>query len=121
MNKSFQDIQDASKENLEQLSTSAAVFSKGLQDIAADSAEFSSKSFEKGTAAIETLMASKTVDTAVEAQQAFAKASYDDFISQITKVGEMYKAAATEAFKPLEASMAAFTPAAKPAAKKSTK
>ncbi len=111
MNNSFQEIQDNSKQALENITNSATAFSKGLQDIAADNAEFSSKSFEKGTAALETLMAAKTMDKVVEAQQTFVKSAYEDFISQMTKVGEMYKAAATEAYKPFEAQMAAFTPA----------
>ena len=111
MTNSFQDLQDNSKKALEDMTNSATVFSKGLQDIAADTAEYSSKSFEKGTAALEALMAAKTMDKAVEAQQTFAKSAYEDFISQMTKVGEMYKTAATEAYKPFEAQMAAFTPA----------
>ncbi len=118
MNKSFQDLQEASKKGFEDFANSATVLTKSMQDIAADTAEFSSKSFEKSTAAMETLMAAKTVDTAVEAQQAFAKTAYEDFMSQMTKVGEMYKASATEAYKPFEAQMAAFKPApAKKAAK----
>jgi len=118
MNNSFQEMQEASKKGFEDLTNSTTVLTKGLQDIAADTAEYSSKSFEKGTAAIETLMAAKTMDKAVEAQQTFAKSAYEDFISQMTKVGEMYKASATEAYKPFEAQMAAFSA---PKAKKSAK
>ncbi len=88
--------------------------SKGMQDIATESADFSAKTFEKGTAAVETLMAAKTFDKVIEAQQGIAKQAYEDFIGQMTKVGDMYKASATEAFKPVEDQMSKFAKAATP-------
>lgn len=112
MNKTFETLQSASKEHVESCVNSATILSKGMQDIATETAEYSAKSFEKGTAAIETLMAAKTFDKVIEAQQNIATQAYEDFISQMTKVGEMYKTSATEAFKPLEKQMAKFTPAA---------
>ena len=111
MNKTFEDIQATSKEGFEAVVASTTVMSKGLQDIATETAEFSAKSFEKGTAAVETLMAAKTFDKVIEAQQNIAKQAYEDFIGQMTKVGEIYKASATEAFKPVEAQMAKIAPA----------
>jgi len=120
MNKEFENIQATSKEGFEACVNSATVLSKGMQDIATETAEYSAKSFEKGTAAVETLMAAKTFDKVIEAQQSFAKQAYEDFISQATKIGEMYKTSATKAFKPVEDQMSKFAPAAttkKPAAK----
>lgn len=114
MNKAFENIQATSKEGFDACVNSATVMSKGMQDIATDSAEFSAKSFEKGTAAVETLMAAKTFDKVIEAQQSLAKQAYEDFMGQMTKVGEMYKVSATEAFKPVEAQMSKFATAATP-------
>lgn len=114
MNKAFEALQATSKEGLEACVNSASIMSKGMQDIATETAEFSAKSFEKGTAAVETLMAAKTIDKVIEAQQDIAKSAYEDFISQMTKVGEIYKASATEAFKPVEAQLSKFTSAATP-------
>ena len=111
MNKTFENIQATSKEGFEACVNSATVMSKGMQDIATETAEYSAKSFEKGTAAIETLMAAKTFDKVIEAQQNIAKQAYEDFIGQMTKVGEMYKTSATEAFKPVEDQLAKFAPA----------
>ncbi len=112
MNKTFENLQTSSKENFDACVNSATVMSKGMQDIAAETADFSAKSFEKGTAAVETLMAAKTFDKVIEAQQDFARSAYEDFIGQMTKVGEMYKASSTEAFKSVEDQMAKFAPAA---------
>ena len=112
MNKAYENIQAAGKEGFETCVNSATIMAKGMQDIATETADFSSKSFEKGTAAVETLMAAKTFDKVVEAQQNFAKQAYEDFMGQMTKVAEIYTASATEAFKPLEAQMSKFAPAA---------
>ena len=114
MNKAFENIQTTSKEGFEACVNSATVMSKGMQDIAAETADYSAKSFEKSTAAVETLMAAKTFDKAIEAQQNFAKQAYEDFIGQMTKVGEMYKTSATQAFKPVEDQLSKFATAATP-------
>jgi len=114
MNKAFENVQAGSKEGYEACVNSATVMSKGIQDIAAETADFSAKSFEKSTAAVETLIAAKTFDKVVEAQQNFAKQAYEDFIGQMTKVGEMYKTSAAEAFKPVEDQMSKFATAATP-------
>lgn len=112
MNKAFENIQASGKEGFEACANSASILSKGMQDIATETADFSTKSFEKSTAAVETLMAAKTYEKAIEAQQTFAKQAFEDFIGQMTKVGEMYKASATEAFKPVEDQISKFSPAA---------
>jgi len=114
MNKAFENIQATSKEGFEVCVNSATVMSKGMQDIAAETADFSAKSFEKGTAAVETLMAAKTFDKVIEAQQGFAKQTYEDFIGQMTKLGEMYKTSATQAYKPVEDQLSKFASAATP-------
>ncbi len=114
MNKAFENIQETGKEGFEACVTSATVLSKGMQDIASETAEFSAKSFEKSKDAVETLMAAKTFEKAIEAQQNIAKQTYEDFLGQMTKVGEMYKASATEAFKPVEDQLAKFATAATP-------
>jgi len=114
MNKAFENIQATSKEGFEAYINSATVMSKGIQDIAAETAEYSAKSFEKSTQAVETLMAAKSFDKAIEAQQDFAKQAFEDFIGQMTKVGEMYKTSATKAFKPVEDQLTKFATAATP-------
>ena len=79
-----------------------------LRAMAQEAADFSRKSLEKGTAAFEKLTAAKSIEKAIEAQQAFAKESYESLVAQMTKLNEMYIATAKEAYKPFEASLAAF-------------
>ena len=108
MMKSFEEFQSFGKDGFEACVASSTAVTKGIQAIAQESADFSRKSFEKGTAAFEKLAATKSLDKVIEAQQAFAKESYDAFVAQMTKMNELYLAAAKEAYKPFEASFAAF-------------
>ena len=107
MMKSFEEFQTFGKDGFEAYAASSTALTKGMQAMAQETAEFSRKSFEKGTAAFERLTAAKSVEKAMEAQQAFAKESYDAFIAQMTKMNELYVNTAKEAFKPFEASFAA--------------
>ncbi|MFO1090150.1 MAG: phasin family protein [Hyphomicrobiales bacterium] len=109
MIKSFEDVQAFGKEGFDAYVASATAMTKGFQAIAAESADFSKKNFEKGSAAMEKILAAKSLDKAVEAQQAFAKEAYESFIGQWNKIGELYMAAAKEAYKPFESQVAQFS------------
>ena len=71
-------------------------------------AEFSKKSFEKTTVVWQTAASAKSFEKAVEANQAFAKESFDAAVAEMTKIGEIFAAAAKSAYKPYEATFAAF-------------
>ena len=108
MMKSFEEFQTFGKDGFEAYVASSTAVTKGMQAMAQEAADFSRKSFEKSTSAFEKLAGAKSFEKAVEAQQAFAKESYDSMVAQMTKMNELYINAAKEAFKPFEASMAAF-------------
>jgi phasin family protein len=108
MMKSFEEFQTFGKDGFEAYVASSTALTKGVQAMAQETAEFSRKSLEKSTAAFEKLTAAKSVEKALEAQQAFAKESYDAMVAQMTKLNELYINTAKEAFKPFEASLAAF-------------
>ena len=108
MMKSFEEIQSFSKDGFEAYVASSTAMTKGIQSIAQEAADFSRKSFEKGTAAFEQATAAKSFDKAIEVQQNFAKDSYETLVAQMTRFNELYVNAAKEAYKPFEASLAAF-------------
>jgi hypothetical protein len=85
--------------------------SKGLQAIAAEVTNYSKKSFEDGTAAVERLLGAKTLEKAVEIQSEYVKTAYEGFVTQATKMGELYADVAKEAYKPFEGYLAKVTPA----------
>jgi len=109
MFKSVEEFQTFSKEGFEAYVAAATAMTKGLQNIATESADYSRKSFEKGTQAIEKVMAAKSVEKALELQQGFLKDSYESFLSQVTRFNELYANALKEAYKPFEAQVAQVT------------
>ena len=110
----FENVQQLGKDQFEAASTAASAIAKGWQGIAAETQDYSKKSFEKGRAFAEKLLGVKKFDEAVALQQEYAKSAYEDFVAQTTKMGELYTDLAKEVFKPIETAAKTFSPAAKP-------
>ncbi|QPC41634.1 phasin family protein [Kaustia mangrovi] len=108
MIKSFEDFQIVGKDNFDASVASVTAMTKGFQTMAAEMADYSRKALEESTKAVETVMAAKSVDKAVEAQQTFAKQAYEGYLGEMNKLGEIYLNAAKEAYKPFEAQLAQF-------------
>ncbi len=99
------DAQRMGKDQMEQFSASAAAMSRGMQALASETTDYSKRSLESMSSFVERLLGVKSVDTAIQIQSEFAKAQFEGFIAQASKVGEIYKDIAKEAFRPLEAAM----------------
>jgi hypothetical protein len=102
MVKSIDDMQQLGKDNMDATMKSFGAFSKSLQAIAVEMADFSKKVFEQGTAATEKLIGAKSLDKAIEVQSDYAKNAYESFVAEATKLGELYADLAKEAYKPFE-------------------
>lgn len=98
----FEEFQKLSKDNAELAAKSFASFQKNAQAIAVEFADYSKKSFEEGSAAFEKLLGAKSLDKAIEVQTSYFKNSYEAFVAQATKLGELYGDLAKAAYKPLE-------------------
>lgn len=106
MVKNFEDLQQVSKENIDLAMKSVGALTKGSQAIAVEVADYSKKSFEEGTAALEKLFGVKSFEKAIELQSEYAKSAYDGFVAKATKIGELYADLAKETYKPFETMMA---------------
>jgi hypothetical protein len=102
MVKNFDDVQKYGKDNMDATMRAWGQLSKGMQAIAAETADYSKKSYEEGTAAFEKLLGAKSLDKAIEIQTAYAKTAYEGFVAQATKIGELYADLAKESCKPFE-------------------
>jgi len=107
---SFEEFQKLSQQQMDTVNTFASTLTKGLQDIAAESTEYSKKAFAANTAAVEKLLGAKSVESAIEIQTAFAKSAYEDLIAETTKLNELYTKLAAEALKPVQTAFASFQP-----------
>ncbi|MGE0211948.1 MAG: phasin family protein [Parvibaculaceae bacterium] len=110
MTTKFEDWQGFGKEGVEAYVASATAVTKGFQAMAAEAADYSRKSFEKGAQTVEKVLAAKSIDKVFEIQQGYAKEAYEAYLGEVNKLGELYLAAAKEAYKPFESKFAAFTP-----------
>ncbi len=101
----MEDAQKFGKDQMEQFSASAAAVARGFQAIATETTEYSKRSLEHTSSFMEKLLGVKSVDTAVQLQSEFAKSQFEGFVAQATKVGDIYKDIAKEAFRPVEMAM----------------
>ena len=85
----------------EAFTAATASSTKGLQTIAAETTDYSKKSFEKSRVLFEKLTGVKKIDEAIQLQSDFAKSAYEDFVAHATRIGELYSSLAKESFKPI--------------------
>lgn len=111
MIKNFEDLQKVGKDNVDATMKSIGAASKTAQAIAVEVTDYTRKSFEEGTQAIEKLLGAKTLEKAIEVQTDYAKAAYEGLVSEATKLGELYADFAKEAYKPYEGILAKAVPA----------
>jgi len=111
MLKNFEEFQKFGKDNMDTYMKQFGTVSKGWQTIATEFADYSKKSFEESSAAVEKLLGARSLDKAIEVQSEFAKSAYEGFVAQATKFGELYTDLAKESYKPFEGMMAKVAPA----------
>lgn len=102
----IEEFQKMGKDNMELAMKSFGEFNKGFQAIASEMTDYSKKAFEEGTRTFEKLAGAKSVEQAVEIQTEYAKKSYEGFVSQASKISEMYVELAKEMYKPVESTLA---------------
>ena len=102
MLKGFEEFQKVGKDGFDAAVKSFGEVNKGFQAIAAEVTDYSKKAFEDGTRAFEQLIGAKSVEQAVEIQSTYAKKAYDNYVAEVSKLGEMYAGLARDAYKPVE-------------------
>ena len=105
MANNLEEFQRSSNDQLEAATTLSSAIFKNLQTIAAETTDYSKKSFEHRAAFLEKLLGVKSFESAIQIQSEYAKASYEAFIAQATKIGEIYSTLFKEGVKPIEAGM----------------
>jgi len=98
----FDDFQNFGKQRLESVSALYSSLAKNWQGIADESAEFSKKSFENGSALFEKLLSAKSFENTLQIQSEYAKTFFEGLVEYVTKTSDLYANLAKEAFKPVE-------------------
>lgn len=95
----FEQFQTMNQDGFETAMKSFGTVQSGLQAIATEMADYSKRSFEEGSAALEQMMGAPSVDKAVETQMTFVKSSYEGLMQEMTKLGELYSGLAKDMYK----------------------
>jgi phasin family protein len=106
----FEDFQKFSKQQVEVATAFASTLTKGLQEIAAETAEYSKQAVASNAEVIERLFGAKTIEAAFQIQAEYAKASYEGFVARQTKINEIFAKVAAEAMKPAQQAFSAVAP-----------
>ena len=101
-----EDMQKLGKDGMDMAMTSLGAWTKNAQAIAVEVVDYSKKSVEGSAAAWEKLIGAKSLETAMEVQNQYLKSSYEDFVTEATKLGELYTDMAKEAYRPFESALA---------------
>jgi phasin family protein len=104
-----EEMQKFGKDSMEMAMNSFGAWSKSAQAIVTEVADYSKKTAEGSAAAWEKLLGTKSLEKAMEVQSEFLKSSYQDFVAEATKLGELYADLAKEAYKPFEGALAKAT------------
>jgi hypothetical protein len=95
-------FQNVGKEGFDAAVRAYSEANKGFQAIAAEVTDYSKTAFEDATRAFQQLVSAKSAEQAFEIQSQYAKKSYDAYIAQVSKLGEMWVDLARETYKPVE-------------------
>jgi len=116
----FDEANKKGKEAMDTALKSYSDVSKGFQAIAAETAEYSKKSFQDGVTHFETLAGVKSFEAAFELQSTYVKSAYENFVAEATKLGEMYADLAKEAYEPAKSAVATATEVVKTKAERAS-
>lgn len=102
MNIPLDNVQAFGKDSMDAAMKSFGAVSKSMQAIAAETVDYSKKSFEQGTAVLEKMVSAKSLDTIFDLQSSYLKSSYEGFIAQSNRMSELYADLAKDLYKPFE-------------------
>jgi hypothetical protein len=100
--KANDDLQKFGKDNYDALLRSYSEWSKGFHAIGARVTDYSKQAFEDAARAFEKLVGAKSLESVIEIQSQYAKKAYDNWVTEASKLGEMYAAVARDAYKPVK-------------------
>ena len=98
--KGFEGLTTFGQENVDAIVKSSEIAAKAAEGIGTEISAYSKKSFEDSVAAAQDFASAKTLTELFEKQTSFAQASFEGFVSQATKMNEIYVAAAKDITRP---------------------
>jgi phasin family protein len=100
-----QDATSAGQEQVDALVKSSAILAKGMEDIIKTCMEIAQESSERTQSVAKTVMSCKTINEFMDVQSRLAQASFDDFMTNATRISEKAVKLGTEVFEPINDQM----------------
>ena len=113
LSKGLEGLTSFGQENVDAIVKSSEIAAKAAEGIGTEISAYSKKSFEDGVAAAQDLASAKTLTELFEKQTSYAQSAFEGFVSQATKMNEIYVAAAKDISAPIGARVNAATEALK--------
>ena len=107
MTRGVEEMNQFGQDNIEALVASGKTVAKAAEDINAEIIAYSKRAYEDSMAAAKELTAAKSATELFERQTAFAKASFETYVAEATKLNDIYSEAAKGAFEPISARLTA--------------
>lgn len=101
--KGYGELAVVGKENLEAFVQSSTVMVKGAETFGKEWMGFAQAAVEQNVAAIQSLVAAKTLKEVVELQNDWAKKAFDSAVAESARLSEMGVKTANDAFEPIKA------------------
>jgi phasin family protein len=113
LSKGLDSLTTFGQDNVDALVKSSEIAAKAAEGIGTEIGAYSKKAFEDGVAAAQDFASAKTMTELFEKQTSYAQSAFEGFVSQATKMNEIYVAAAKDISAPLGARVNAATDALK--------
>jgi hypothetical protein len=97
-----QEFQRAAEGGFEAASRSFGEVNKGLQAMATELTDFSKRRLEDVLHSWEQLLRARSFGEVIDVQTRYAQRAYEAYMSEMSKLGEMYLGTARHASKPIE-------------------
>jgi hypothetical protein len=97
-----EEVRRAGRNGFDTAVSSFGEVNKGLQAIAAELTEYSRKTFEDGTRALEQLLGAKSFEQVIQIQSEYARMVYEAHVAELSKLGEMYAGLTRNTHKAVE-------------------
>lgn len=100
-----QDVAAASQAQMDAVMKSLTIFAKGMEDIQKTCLEIAQAAGEKSQSAAKTVMSCKTLNEFTDVQTKLAQSSFDEFMTNATRLSEKAVKLCTDAMEPINDQM----------------
>ena len=89
-NNNLDNFQKLSQQNMVKALKIIGEWQEGWRTISVQMTDFTKRSLDDGAATVEKLLSAKSFDQAMAIQSDFAKRTFDAYIHELSKIGDMY-------------------------------